>query len=381
MNGRERILAALSPEGTPEIPVVIPYEGILIRDHWPQLSRAPWWVREDPDLDVQTAWRLQVIEALEQDGFALPACRPAVERQRMRLEPGVAGPALIDSATGRVTPLVEPRVGGWTATDGVQSVHPVRPPHAPEEVEAAIPFAPPVDAARLRAEGRADLADRLIAATGGALFPLRHVSAPLWSCYDLWGYEGLMAAVAEAPDLVHAACRRYLVRAVASVHESAALGAAGIFVEDCLTDAVSPAAFRALNLAYLRDLTDAIRAEGLRSIHYFCGDPAGKWEALLDSGANALALEESKKGFCIDIAEVADRVAGRMALLGNVDAIHLLPNATPDALAAEVIRQTAAGRRNGSRFVLSLGSPVTPGTSLEQVRQYCRTARRLSGGV
>jgi uroporphyrinogen-III decarboxylase len=46
-------------------------------------------------------------------------------------------------------------------------------------------------------------------------------------------------------------------------------------------------------------------------------------------------------------------------------------------LRAEIARQIAAGRRNGGRFVLSLGSPVTPGTPMERVRRYCDLAHEL----
>jgi uroporphyrinogen-III decarboxylase len=91
----------------------------------------------------------------------------------------------------------------------------------------------------------------------------------------------------------------------------------------------------------------------------------------MDTGADALALEEGKKGFAIDIVAVADRMRGRMALLGNVDAIGLMEHGSDDDLAAEIARQCEAGRRNRGRFVVSLGSPVTPGTPLARVRQYC----------
>ena len=44
---------------------------------------------------------------------------------------------------------------------------------------------------------------------------------------------------------------------------------------------------------------------------------------------------------------------------------------------AEIVRQIQAGRRNGSRFVMSIGSPVTPGTPPERVRLYCDLAHEL----
>ena len=51
-----------------------------------------------------------------------------------------------------------------------------------------------------------------------------------------------------APDLVHYACRRYLDHALHKVRRAAAMGAAGIWIEECLTDLVSPESYTSLSL-------------------------------------------------------------------------------------------------------------------------------------
>jgi uroporphyrinogen-III decarboxylase len=81
----------------------------------------------------------------------------------------------------------------------------------------------------------------------------------------------------------------------------------------------------------------------------------------------------------IDIEDVVERVQGRCAVLGNLDAMNLLPNASEEQLRAEISRQIAAGRRNGSRFIMSLGSPVTPETPVKRVRLYCDLVHELGG--
>ena len=67
MNGKEKIEAAFSKEGTCEIPVVICYEGIFIRDHWDQLTSSPWWYQYETDIDKQIKWRRDAIETIGQD--------------------------------------------------------------------------------------------------------------------------------------------------------------------------------------------------------------------------------------------------------------------------------------------------------------------------
>jgi len=173
------------------------------------------------------------------------------------------------------------------------------------------------------------------------------------------------------------ACRILLQHALHSVRCSAVLGARAVWIEECLTDMVSPAAFEALNLPLLRELANGIRQTGMKSIYYYCGNPTDRWELLLTAGADALALEESKKGFVIDIEEAARRARGRCVLLGNLDAVGLLPSAGEPELRGEIARQIRAGRRNGSRFAMSIGSPVTPETAVERVRRYCDLSRQI----
>jgi hypothetical protein len=377
MTGREKIEAALSPGGTPEIPAVICYEGIYVRDHWGQLSEYPWWYQAAPDVERQLLWRRQEIERTGQDWFDIPGCPSREEREGLAMEAGPEGVFLVNRRTGERHPLREPQLGGWSPDGGLHSVRAARLPETPEEVDAAIPVPSELDPARFVEAGRADLARALLNEFGDKLYPIRSVSAPVWGCYERWGFEGMMLLIATRPDLVQHACQRFLARQLHGVRVAAALGAAGIWVEDCMTDMISPEAFATLNVAFLRPLVQAIRGAGMKSVYYFCGNPAGKWDLLLDVGADALSLEESKKGFVIDIEEAGDRVSGRCCVLGNLDAIHLLPNGAEGQLRVEIARQIAAGRRNGSRFIMSLGSPVTPGTPVERVRRYCYLVSEL----
>ena len=377
MTGRQKIQAALSPGGTDAFAAVICYEGIYVRDHWSQLTALPWWTRFHPDVEQQAAWRRDAFARTGQDWFELPLCPSGAARESLRIEASADGVVLVDRRTGEAEHLKQPMVGGWTAPGRLESVKANRLPETAAELDLLIPPPTGEDPAQAAADGRGDLAARLLEEFGQTLYPIRSVDAPLWRCYGLWGFEGMMTLVADRPDLVEHACGRLLARALHGVRESAALGAAGIWVEDCLTDLVSPEAFARLNVPLLRAITDAIRAAGMKSVYYFCGNPAGKWELLLSVGADALSLEESKKGFTIDIEEVVERAGGRCAVLGNLDAIGLLPSGTEARLRAEIARQLTAGRRSGGRFIMSVGSPVTPGTPVERVRRYCELVHEL----
>ena len=381
MTGRERLDGALSSRGSPQIPVTLCYESILTRDHWDELTSHPWFDAFHPHLDVQLSWREEVIRALGQDWYRVPLCRTREERDRLTVEERPEGVFLIDAATGDLTPLERPRVGGWSESTGVVSVHPIDVARDVADVDAAITI-PADDVIERNAQaGVHDLAAQLAVGPGRRLFALQHVGSPLWHCYGLWGFEGMMRLVAEDPALVERACERHLSRSLTNVREAAVMGAQGVWIEECMTDMISPQAYGRLCLPAVRAIVDEIRKSGMKSIHYFCGDPAGKLQLLLQTGADALALEESKKGFTIEISDVAAEIGGSMSLLGNLDSIAVLQNGSDEELETEVRRQLDAGRdllggdAGARRFVAALGSPVTPATPVARVRQFCDLVR------
>jgi hypothetical protein len=337
----------------------------------------PWWYRHAPDIERQLAWRHRVIARLGLDWMELPFCTPRAEREVLAVEERADGVFVVNRQTGHARRLEREAVGGWSEPYARSAQAVPALPESREQIEAEIPLPGQFEPAEILTSGRADLAQALLRETANSIFPIVHVSAPLWDCYNRWGFEGMMVMVAKRPDLVEYACDRRLGGLLRDVQAAAALGAGGIWIEDCMTDMVSPAAFARLNVPFLRRLTEGIRALGMRSIHYFCGNPGGKWDLLLATGADALALEEGKKGFEINIEEVVERVGGRCTVLGNLDAIHLLEQGSEDELRGEIARQIRAGRRNGSRFIMSIGSPVTPGTPPARVRLYGDLAHEL----
>jgi hypothetical protein len=370
MNGRERVEAAFSRDGSSEFAAVLCYEELYVRDHWPELTGQPWWKARSPDLDERMEAWSEIVPAMGHDWMTLASCESRAFRQSRTLEVSPGGVDLVQEAGGQRERLREPQVGGWDLVDQGWSGHVERVATTPDEVDEMVTVPDAFDPQSYVAAGHADLAHRCLDAFGSDHYPIWHVNSPLWDCFSLWGFEALMTMTVQHPELVHHACQRFLARAVHTVREGAALGARGIWIEECLTDIISPPAYRSLSLPYVQAIAEEIRGAGMQSIYYYTGDPTERLGSLLSAGCDALALEEGKKGFVIDIAEVAEAVDGRCVLLGNLDAIGVLQRADDVTLQVEIERQLAAGRRNRGRFLMSVGSPVTPETTPTRVRRY-----------
>jgi len=377
--------AAFSRDGATELPAVICYENVFIRDHWSQLTSCPWWYQQSPEIGHQERWMREVASHIGQDWVQLfPFCT-SDERADLPIEKRADGVYRIDPATGETCTLTPPQVSGWRAEEQVESVHTEQLPDSFDEVDRLlvrrygeeILDGPSSRPATVVVGATRELASKVVKSLGRELYPCRHISGPFWNTYGLWGFEGMMMLAGTRPELIKHACDRILARTLAEIREFATHGTAGIWIEECLTDVLSPAAFADLNQPYIRRLVEEIRGCGMNSIYYYTGSPAGKWDLITSVGADALSFEESKKNFRVDIAEFAERLAGRCALLGNLDAMNLLQNGGETELRQELKRQIQAGRKNKSRFIMSLGSPVTPETPVERVRLYCDLAHEI----
>ncbi len=373
MTGREKIVAAFSADGAREVPATICYEGIIVRDHWSEVTDNPWWYQYSAKLDEQLAWRRDFLHKTGCDWICANEFFSREEQARLEIQERPDGVFQVDPATGNEERLAPPTVSGTnTACATSRRSDLANLPESKEDIDQLLPEPKLVDLEIVRREvresGRADLARAII--ENFDVFPIAHVGSPLWNLYGLWGYEGMMVLIATRPDLAELAARRGLISAVNAVRRAAARGVQAIWIEECLTDQISPAAFAKLNVPLVRELCEAIGASGMKSIYYYCGGAMDRLDLLLDTKPDALSLEESKKDFTIDIEEVCEYVHGRCTVLGNLDAMGLLEHGSEVELRAEINRQIKAGRNNGSRFIMSLGSPVTPGTPVARVRLY-----------
>jgi uroporphyrinogen-III decarboxylase len=216
------------------------------------------------------------------------------------------------------------------------------------------------------------MAERL----GKETFMCGAVGTPFWGCYSILGFEGLMCAMIEKPVLLEYMLERRALYCLEYAKVYASVGAHGAWIEECFTgaDAISPQHFRRFVMPYTRRLIDELKRLRLFGVYYVCGDVMPQLDAIIEMAPEALAVEESKKAFRIDIAEIKKRVGNSMALLGNFDAICLLEHGSPQEMEREVRRQIDACARDGG-FAMSMGSPMTLTTPPERLDLLAKLTR------
>ena len=225
----------------------------------------------------------------------------------------------------------------------------------PEDVEVQVPI---LSADELLARGDYDLPRQVVADYGDHYFLSTILDTPFSDAYDLLGFQGLMIIQHDRPDLLQHLLARELAQAEQVMAAWAAVGLHGVYVQEVFTgaDVISPRSYDRFVFAYNQPYFERMSTLGLLPVHYVCGDAVPRLERMCQYRLAAIAVEESKKAFTIEIEDVVQRVAGRAAVFGNVDAVRFGLHGTMEEMAAEVQRQARIGAA-AKGFVVSTGSP------------------------
>ena len=379
MDSKQRMLAALTGGLDADFPVVMPYVGIFLRDHWEEVTSQPWWTFRSPDLHAWLNVEDDLQTKLDMDWVDCQTCPSTSWRTGHRVEASGDSVFLMDSV-GRVREELQRQpVGGTNILIGraslIQSMEDVDRWIGSEDGQWAVH-----DARSLVRSGKLDYVKMVAEKYGSRRFLHAMVGTPYSrALVDFFGFEGMMVNLLKRPRLVEEVLRRLLDDAKEQVRAYANAGVHGVFVEECLSsaDEIPLDKFSEFVLPYNRELVSEVRRLGMKSVYYPCGDMADRLEqVIVEIRPDGLSLEESKKGFKVDIAKLDDTVAGRLCIFGNLDSIRVLQDGTRDELRKEIQRQLDIGRKH-RKFVMSLGSPVTPKTSVSRVREYIDLVREL----
>ena len=235
----------------------------------------------------------------------------------------------------------------------------------------------PEQAKNLAQSQHYEIARRLQRVHGNGLAFYASCGTPHNNIHNTVPFQQLMQALVEKPGAVHAMLESHMPVATARRAAQREVGAGIMFVEDCMSsaDIISPEMYLEFSFPYTKRLLEQLEAEGFRTVLYFSGNLMPLLEHLRELPFTALAFEEDRKGYGIDLAEVRRVLGPERVLFGNLDALFI-ERASDDELLAEVARQVEVAGEDG-HFLVSPGSPMTPGTSLDRIRFLLESTSKL----
>ena len=201
-------------------------------------------------------------------------------------------------------------------------------------------------------------------------------ACPTQLTIDTMGFESLMMGFLEAPEVVHHICRLGMPRNRAHWK---ALRDAGVEVvhvsEYSWGNQISPEIYREFIVPYTKELIDFYHENGFKVLLYVMGDIRSVLDQIAEYPFDALAIEEGRKGYQLDVETARRRLGDHRVLFGNVPCT-LVVEGQPEDILAEVRRQISVAGEQG-RFVVSIGEPIPPGTQPERVRFFCDSTRLI----
>jgi hypothetical protein len=371
MNGKQRVQASLTGQPVDRSPVTVLYNMLYFQDHFPELtSRPPWqmqsWLHSSPEEYLQTYAGMIALAPFE---ILQPELAPS-RQAREQVEFITQGNSryLHDRRSGSLTPIdsTSGHARDYAANE-TQYVFNRRDINTRIKINQA---------EAMLANGQNDYIDAVVSAFGQDHFILSGgVVGTIYASGDYIGQTNALAMLLEEPGLMDYLCQKITEQNIEHIRALAAAGGDAIYIDDATatSDMISVKAYERFSLPYIKMMVDEIHRLGHLAIVIYFGGVSDRLEQIVSTGADGLSVETSMKNYTNDIHAIAAQVGQRVTLFGNIDPLKVLQDGSDDELQAEMKRQSQAGRLCRG-FIMSTGSPITPGTPLARVQRFLSLA-------
>ncbi|MFH0996335.1 MAG: uroporphyrinogen decarboxylase family protein [Pseudomonadota bacterium] len=184
--------------------------------------------------------------------------------------------------------------------------------------------------------------------------------------WRLTGMENYMLKMYEDPEFIHnisAMVTEYNLKQLAML---ATAGIDVLVVEDDIAATnnllISPKHFMEFVNPYNRKLVDRAHELGLKVVRHSDGNLWSIMDILIESGYDGLNPLEPQAG--MDLKKVKDKYGDKICLLGNIDCKELLPSGTPDQVDAAVKHSIEVAAAGGG-YILCDSNSLHPGVNPE----------------
>lgn len=389
MTGKERVLAAFMEGSIEDIPSVLNYANLALwrgPHFWEDFAEGkPWWIKDAWDIAKLLEVEVTMQRKLDMDWVWGASLCPSREWRKNHIVVPTARAVYMRD----ITPNAEIRqyIIEEPPPEGIHATYPNLDLSGiiknKEDVEKYV-YVRKADT--LIEEGRTDWVEAVVKKFGDEKFILSEIESPLEAACDFMGPMPSIKLFVKNPTLLKQLVDRTADAIIEEIKAYAKIGSDGVWAWEWYTgEVISPAQFEAIGKPAIHRCIRAAQQLGLKYIFYPTGvgkDWQAGFETILDIKPDGIHLEESKKGFDTDLSWQANVLKARglqdeITLFGNVDAVNTVQEGTSEELEREVKRQVDVGwKEYGGRFVMDVGSPITPETSLERLIEYMNLVRK-----
>ncbi len=372
MNSKDKMDAVFNGASLNHFPVVVPYTDLLHRERWEEITKQPYWtyfewLKMEPKEHCKEYERF--LEILPFDWITPCWAKSREDRENMEIIENEDGTYQIKERD-LVTRIPE-------------DLHYLTPPpqeerlvYTREDIEEKVEV---VSAETLISLGHLDYIEEAVKSIGDRCFITAVVSDTFAWCYEYVGISNLFTLLYEEPDLIHCLSERLLEKVTGEIKALGRVGVDAIFIEECLntTEILSPSFFLEFAMPYTYRIVAEVQSQNMKAIPAYFGGVADRVEEINSLGADGLLVETSMKNYVNDLADIGGRLTGETCLFGNIDPYGVLEKSSAEVLKQKVEEQAAIGRKiMDGRFIISTGSPVTPGTTIERLRSFIEIGRK-----
>jgi MtaA/CmuA family methyltransferase len=213
---------------------------------------------------------------------------------------------------------------------------------------------------------------RLFRNNAGERFIVGWVEGPVAEYVDLRGASNASVDLLVEPEAVQKAMDVIVESAMDFIDLQLKAGAHCIGIGDAFCSQIGPDLYYSFAFERQKKLVDFIHSNGGIAKLHICGDTGAILKGMIDTGADI-----------IDIDHLVDDIAGNVRYLGKhqvfcgkSDPVTIIQNGSAEQITRSVEKDFLDS--NG-RCIVSAGCEITPGTTVENMKAFRKSAERLRG--
>jgi MtaA/CmuA family methyltransferase len=185
------------------------------------------------------------------------------------------------------------------------------------------------------------------------------VEGPCGAASDLRGINTLMVDFYDDPEFVRDLFEFVVDLGIRFGRAQVEAGADVLGIGDPAASLVGPQIYQEFVWPYEKKLVDGLHAAGAIVRLHICGNTKRILESMGKLGCDFIDIDS-----LVPLSEARAKMGPDAVLLGGLDPVRQLQNATPEGVAAAVAE---CHRQAGPRFIVAAGCEVPPGTPRENL--------------